>query len=34
MITDWATPLAALFDFFVALSLLVGVWAIHTIRKL
>jgi hypothetical protein len=34
MISDWSVPLAALFDFVVALPLLVGVWAVNWLRRL
>ena len=34
MITDWTPLLNSLFDAVVLFSLLLGVWAIHTIRKL
>lgn len=34
MITDWSVPLSALFDAVVMFSLLLGVWAIHWLRRL
>lgn len=34
MISDWTTPLAALFDAAVLFSIVAAVWAIHWIRRL
>lgn len=34
MITDWSTPIGALFDAAVLFALLAAVWAIHWIRRL